>query len=389
MVLTMQYEQSIPTKQLLLFKTGAYTYEVIYPKQLDNGTTNQIVRQLGKRTINFSTTPPAWGTESTIDVETPSGLTNPIAPNRGIIGYDFELDEILLALGEWNGASSQLESTTVKLLSIKRDFSSVTVKHSDLFSLVQTVAADATAIKYYVHFYGYGGKIVGAVGTYADTSERSVIVLYDGTTWSAVRANTRYDGVQELIEPIWDASDNFLGWLTEGHGTNSHFIDYSDLSITAGAPGGAYTTEPIYDPINHQIIWLEWGSELGYTQSIWTADPTTPFTATDVTPSGTITDNEANSIDLTTVNKSSGTIFSDGTNNWLVLQLRRGGIPEEEARSAKINLGNYNDATAWEILADPSNVDTWRKSGRCRAIDLTNKLFLPSPMFQVIPSTVI
>jgi len=385
MPINMQYEYALPTIEALLFKTGAYTYEVIYPELLHNGTTPYICRNLKKRVVDFSTSPPSWGSESSIDVETPSGFTNPITPDNGILGYNFETDEILLGLGEWDGTSAHLSTTSAKLLAIKRDFSAVNVIQSDLFALAQTAVTDAARIAYYIQFYGYGGKIAGILELFSDSgsaNERSCIITYDGATWTAIHANTRYDYAQQGIEPIWGASDNFLGWLTRGHGTNSHFISYPALSVTAGSPGGLFTTEPIYDPINHQVIWIEWGAETGATQHVWTADPTDPFTATDVTPTGTKTDNEGHTIDLNVDCKASGSIFSDGTNNWLVLRVFDN--PDRLFfRAMKVTLGSYNNANAWDIIADPSGNDDFLIYGSVRAINPTDKLFLPSPLFIV------
>jgi len=386
MTINMQYEYTLPTAYGILFKTGAYTYEMIYPEQLDNGTCRHICRNLKKRVIDFSTSPPTWGSESSIAVDTPSGFTNPVMPVRCPLGYDFETDEILLVLGEWDGTSTRLWTTSAKLLAIKRDFSNVTVLHNDLFALAQSVIADTAHISRYVSFYGYGGKIVGVLSIFSNTgipNERSCIILYDGTSWSAVHADSRYDYMQERVEPIWDASDNFLGWLTEGHGTNSHFISYPDLSITAGSPGGVFTTEPVYDPINHQVVWIEWGSATGDTQHIWTADPTNPFSATDVTPTGTKTDNEGHTIDLNVDQKANGSIFSDGTNNWLVVMIVDNPVVNP-VRAMKVNLGEYSNANAWDFIGDPTGVDTYWLAGHFRTIDPVNKLFLPSPLFILV-----
>jgi len=297
----------------------------------------------------------------------------------------------LIALGEWDGVSTYLNSTTVKLLAVKRDFSNVTVLHDDLLSLAQTVAADVTRIKSFVHFMGYGGKIAGTIAAYANDTERSVIALYDGAAWSAVRANDAYDYVQEEIEPIWDAEGNFIGWLTEGHGTNTQFIKYPELTVTAKPPSGTlFTTTPIYDMVNHKVVFIEWGSSTGAKQAILVADPdpTDGYTnLTDVTPTGTITDNEGNSIDLETVNKEPGFIFSDGVNTWLVFGAARGGLPAGQARVIKVDLGSYSDPAKYDVIADPANSDLYVRGSYCRAIDPTNKLLVPSPIFVVKPLT--
>lgn len=389
MTIQMQYEYTLPTLEALMFKTGTMQYEVIYPEQLDNGTTKFICRKLKKRTVDFSVSPPTWGSETEIDIGTPSGFTNPIIGGHEKLGYNFETDEILIPLGEWDGSSEYMDVTEAKLLAVKRDFSSVTVIQSDLFSLVKSAISDATRIYFSLQFWGYGGKIAGIAQVYADSgsgAERSCIILYDGSSWSAVHANSRYDYVQQAIEPIWDAGNNFLGWLTTGHGTNSHRISYPDLTITAGYPGGLFTTEPIYDPINHKVIWIEWGSSTGATQNIWVAEPTDPFNATNVTPSGSITDNEGNTINLAVECKAKGAVFSDGAHKWLVMCMYDN-PGRTFRRTVKVTLGSYSNADAWSVIATPDNTDTINIFDRCRAINPTTKLFEPIPLFIVVPET--
>jgi hypothetical protein len=384
----MLYEYAIPADEVLCFKTGTYTYDVIYPKTLTNGTTSQICRQLGKKTIDFSTTPPTWSSETTIDVATPSGLTVPICPENFPLGYDFETDKILIALGEWNGSSVGFRNVTnCKLLAVTRAFDNVTILQADLLTLVKTVITDATKINYWAQFFGYGGKIVGIVAPYAGTAERSCILKYNGSAWSVTNANSRYTFVQESIEPIWDADDNFIGWVTEGHGTNSHFIDVNLVVKTCYCPTGLFTHSPIYDPINHKVIWTEWGSATGAKQFVYISDPNAISGCTnflDRTPTGTIYDNEAHAINLNTMNKAHTAIFSDGVNTWLVLYIGRGGLTTD--RSAKVDLGSYSDPTKWAVLATPTNDDKIYKNGRDRCINLETKRFLSMPVFQVRPA---
>jgi hypothetical protein len=390
MVEELTYKQAIPAESTISVKTGADTYDVYYPKILNDGTCVQLCRELAVRQFDFGTSPPTIGAESTIDVETPSTYTNPVIPTEFNLGYDFDSDKILMVLGEWDTSSLTFENITdASLLSIDLAFVGVTVENADLLALAQGAIPTATELNYVGHFYGYGTKIVGALGTYAGSSEKSCIATYDGAAWGATQANTRFNYIQEGVEPIWDASNTFLGWLTEGHGTNSHFVKYSDLSVVTCYPPGVYTTCPHYDMKNHKVIWLEYGSGTGAGQYIHTSDPDATFGCinfVNVTPYvGTITDNESNVIDLETANKAAGVFFSDGVNEWMVLGLSRGGIPAGQNRPAKVNLGQYNDYTKWSILENNLSVDTgYKDMGRDRCIDTTNHVFLPNPRFQVL-----
>ncbi len=382
MVLILSYDHSLSGKEALLFKIADEEYEVIWAELLDNETTNKICRKLKKCIVDFGNSPPTWGSIIEKDIATPSGLTNPMVPHRGALGYDFDSDEILVTLGEWNEVSSSFECTLVKLLAVKRDFSSVTVLHNDLLALAQESVTDATVLKFYIGFSGYGGKIVGGVGTYAGANERSCIITYNGTIWASYEADSRYNFIQEAVEPIWSAENVFLGWLTEGHGTNSHFIDTS-LNISTCYPSGTlFTVSPIYDPINHKVIWIEWGSATGTTQHIFVADPDADagcINFVDKTPSGTITDNEENTIDLGPDCKANGVILSDGENLWFTMLIYDN--PDRVyKRIVKVDLGFYDDDTKYAVLADPSNDDKYVIDGILKTIDPANKLFLPAPL---------
>ncbi|RLG81366.1 MAG: hypothetical protein DRO40_09785 [Thermoprotei archaeon] len=373
--------------QGILIKKSSTKYEVFFPELLDNGTIKTISRNLLAKEFDWSS-----GTFTDIgsySIETASGYSNPIsfAPT---IGYDFDNDRILLVIGEWDGSSTYPRTTNAKLIAIDRDLSGHEVLIDDILSLVKNAAADADQLRSFGHAFIHSGLGALIAGAYAGDSERSVIIVSTdgGQTWNAIRANSRYDYVQERLEPIWDG-DTFLGFLTEGHGTNSHWIK-TDGSIEAGAPGGLFTTEPIYDMINNKVIWIEWGSGTGDVQHVWVADPSTPFTATDVTPSGTITDNEGNSINLATVNKLYGNIFTDGENYKLVFVGYRGGIPESETRLIAVDLP-VSSESIYDLIVDDAGNDRFGTYPGfrpiIRAIDPSAKKLIPTPILTAIPYT--
>lgn len=393
MVVKTDYSHDVNGYTGLLIKTSDKHYDLFYPKCLDNGTTKLIVRKLCKVSIDFTVTPPTWGSVTEIDVETPSGFTNPQICNRPIVGYNFDNGEVLIVLGEWQSGKVDFECVQVKLLGVNRTTGVVTVRQSDLLALAKTIVSAVDRLWAYAGFCGYDGKLVGTLGALVGApsipNERSIIALYNGTTWSAINPKPVQDGVQEQIEPIFDSADAFIGWLTEGHGTNSVFVK-PDLSwVGCKPPNTLYTTEPVYDPVNHKVIWIEWGATSA-TQRVHEADPSAVYGCinfVDKTPSGTITDNEANNINLSTVNKSSGAVFSDGTNYWLVCGVYMGGLVSGVGRSLKADLGYLNDPTKWACIADPSNNDKREIWGRNRALDPTTKKLLTIPMIITNPQS--
>jgi len=371
--------------QGILIKKSSTKYEVFFPELLSNGTINVITRNLLAKEFD-------WASGSFTDIgsysiEEITGFANPIL-FMPAVGYDFDNDRVLLVIGEWDGSSQWPITTQAKLIAINRDLSGHEVLIDDIVALVKSVVTDVDQIRYHAHAFIHSGLGALIVGAYAGSSERSVIIVSTdgGQTWNAVHANSRYDYVQEELEPIWDG-DTFLGFLTEGHGTNSHWIK-TDGSIQAGAPGGLFTTEPIYDPINNKVIWIEWGSETGATQYVWIADPNTPFSATDVTPSGTITDNEGNSIDLATVNKKDGHIFTDGVNNKFVFEGYRGGIPSGEVRWFAVDLPVSSGST-YDLVVDDAGNDRFGgipgTRRYIRAIDPSAKKLIPTPILTAVP----
>jgi hypothetical protein len=380
----LQYEFTVPAHHVFLVKTGTYTYDVYYTKQLNNGITNYICREFAKRTVDFKTDPPEWKEEKTIDVASPSGFANPILPYKNILGYDFYRRRILFVLGEWDGASWLFQGTKAKLLAVDLGLSKIEVLNDNLFTLAQEAVPEATHIKGYANFGGYGGKLVGILAAYSNAEERSVALVFDGSSWYAVRANTRRDTVQEGVVPIWDVKDRFIGWLTEGHSDNSHFIRISDFQVIPCYPPFSTTSEPVYDMINHKIVWTEWGAGEAISQRIYVSDPDPTngcINFKNATPYGTVKDNEGNTINLTIMSKYAPSIFQNGANKWLVIGAFRGGIPEGFHRVLKVDLGSYSDASKWDLVKDPSGNDKLVK-GMVTCISTDGKP-LPAPMFPV------
>lgn len=388
---TLTYTHAASTNQAILLKLPQHEYGVFAPELLGNGTTTKIMRNLKEYSIRFQSETPFWGGPVTYDVATPSGLTTPISSTRHPLGYHFGTESILIPLAEWDGSSTEVSSTTAKLLSMKLATSAVTVLQNDLLTLVKTAIADASVIKYFMHFYGYGSKIAGILGVHtAGAVERSCVITYDGSTWTATNANSRFNYIQEAIEPVWLADDTFYGWLTSGHGTNSHYIKYSDLSVNAVIVNSTnYSTQPIYDMINHKIVWLEGGSGIGSKQYIITADPDITLGHTnqqDKTPTGTLVDNESNSWDLNKTGKVDGNIYTDLTNSWFVL----GGINNpgyNRFRTFKTTLGTYDVDANYALLQNSSGNDKIYCNSPTRCINQETKLLEPNPILPLVPQS--
>lgn len=379
------YSSSIPGLLLaLLFKKSSTKYDVVYPELLSNGTIDVITRKLMVK--EFDVIEGTFNDIGTYDIDSASGYANPIS-FRSNIGYDFDNDRILLVIGEWDGSSTDSITTKAKLIAISRDLSEHQVLIDDILALVKTVVSDADNLRYFGQAFIHSQLAVLVAGVYSGSYERSVIIVSTdgGESWEVIRANSRYDFIQQRIEPIWDGS-TFIGFLTEGHGTNSHWIK-TDGTVVAGSPGGLFTTEPIYDPVNNKVIWIEWGGATGATQHIWIADPASPFDASDVTPTGTITDNEGNSIDLSTVCKIGGIIYSDGQRNKFMFNTYRGGVPSGEKRIIATDLPIHED-NEYDIVVDSNNNDRWKAfvfNPYIRAIDIASKKIVTSPLITAVP----
>lgn len=378
------YNAGINGAGTISIDNGNKTWDFWYPKQLDNGTTKQICRKVVKVTVDYRTDPPTWGTPVEIDIETPSGFINPTIPLRTHFGYDFQTEELLIAVGEWISPDAQWAVTDVKLLAVHRTTHVVRVLHNDLLSLVKTVKPEATIIKNYAHFWGYDGKIVGTIAPFADTTEISVFLYYNGT-WNAQWAYGLNNKAQEHLEVIFDKNDNFIGWLTEGHGMNSLFIrpDFTFLWCAPLAMG--YTSEPQYDPVNHKVIWIQWGGAPTFKNWIYVSDPDPVVGCknfTDVTPTGSITDNEDGIWDLNTMQKGNGSIFGAPTEFWFVLSGLKYGW---DCRSFKVRLGYYNDMNYWYIIADSTPDDRYFLEGVNRCVDPVNKLMQVTPLIVCQP----
>jgi len=392
---SMPYSTSFDGVGVLMFKTGAKTFDIFWAENLTNGITPFICRKIKKRSIDFSTTPATLGSITEKDIGTPSGLEVPVSGARFNIGYDFDSDELLIVLGEWNGLSCYMDSTIVKLLAVKRDFSTVTVKHSDLLTLVQTVHPTVIAIRDYGHAYGYGGKIVCVVAAMtigsSPTNERDVYIKYDGT-WAAVNPTLQNNTCFEGLEPLWGTDDTFYGWLVEGHGCSSIFIKYSDLSYRDlyGELGGmTHTTEPVWDMLNHKVIFTEWGSSQGDEAGIWRFDPDPTLgikNGEDLTPQvGSMLDLENNYHSINKANKANGCIYLTGTGHWLIQYSQRtnGGAP---VRISKTDLESLSDDDKWNIMRVTGGSDLYYPDGICRTIDPSTKLFLPTRVISASPA---
>lgn len=393
MVVKTDYSHDITGFGGILIKTGTREYDFFYPETLDNGYTRFICRSVAKVHVNFSTTPPTWGSVTHINIETPSGFTNPQISNVSLntgLGYDFQTEKILLVVGEWVSPNAHWYCTDVKLLAIDRTTGAVTVLHADLLGLAKTIVSTITQTNLVADAMGYGGKIAIALGCYDPTSgyaahDRSIMILYNGTTWSAINPKPVQDGIQMKAEPIFDSGDSFIGWLTDGHGTNSIFLKPDFSWVGCKPPNTLFSTNPTFDMINHKVVWLEWGSGTGSVQHVHVADPDVTsgcVNFVDKTPSGSLVDNEGGSRNMTKVCKVGSGIFSDETNFWFIMYGYRGdtsGLPD---RAFKCDLGYYNDITHWAYLADPTNLDQYY-SVLTRCVNPTTKLLVPNPLITV------
>jgi len=368
----------------ILIQKSANKFDIVFPELRTNGQIYNIVRSI--KVMEFDWQQGTFTEIGTYQLPTNIGLNVPQL-FRGGIGYDLDNDRILLALGEWDGSSMEPISTTVKIVAINRSLDGHEVVIDDLLSLVRQAVTDADEIRYYASCYIINGLGAIVAGVYSAGAERAwhAVSTDGGQTWTSRHSNDRYDYIHELIEPFWDG-DTFMGYLVEGHGTNCLWIK-TDGSYEANSPGGTFTIEPIYDMLNNEVIWTEWGSATGAVQHIWYASPSTPFNATDVTPSGTLTDAEGNSIDLSTVSKLDGHIVMVGGVGYLLFGGSRDGVPSGERRIICTQLPVRSGNTYELLTYSAGDIIKYIVGLRfiVRAFDLSSKKPLPCPLINVIP----
>jgi len=347
-----------------------------------NGQIYNIVRSI--KVIEFDWQQGTFTEVGSYPLPTDIGLNVPQLFGRGV-GYDLDNDRVILVLGEWNGSSSFPITSTAKIIAINRSLDAHEILIDDLLSLVKQAVTDADELRFYASCFIINGLGAIVAGVYSGGSERAwhAVSTDGGATWTSRHSNDRYDYIHQDLEPFWDG-DTFMGFLVEGHGTNCLWIK-TDGSYEANSPGGLFTIEPIYDMLNNEVIWIEWGSATGATQHIWYASPSTPFTANDATPSGSLTDLEGNSIDLATVNKSLGHIITVGGVGYLLFKGHRGGVPSGEFRLIATQLP-VRSGNSYEILSY-SGGDRIRDSPRIRTFDLSSKKPLPNPLYNILPIT--
>jgi len=379
------YETSIPgLMNAILIQKSANLFDIIFPEMRTNGTIYNIVRAV--KVVEFDWAQGTFTEVGSYQLPSDIGLNVPQLFNRGV-GYDLDNDRILLALGEWNGSSTTPVTSTAKIIAINRSLDAHEVLIDDLLALVKQAIPDADELRSYACCFIINGLGAIIAGVYSAGAERAwhAVSTDGGATWESRHSNDRYDYIHEGLEPFWDG-DTFMGYLVEGHGTNCLWIK-TDGSYEANSPGGAFSIVPVYDMVDNEVIWLEWGSATGAVQHIWYAPPSAPFNATDVTPSGTLTDAEGNTIDLATANKIKGIIVNVGGVNYLLIRVFRGGLPTGEPRiictQLPVRSGNTYELLTYsggDRILDPDGIGYY-----IRAFDLSSKKPLPCPLINVIP----
>jgi hypothetical protein len=333
-------------------------------------------------TVNVNTSPPTVSAPIFFDIQHVTKYTTPVLPYRGQIGYDYGTDQLLMCISEWDEVHAYVnvaKSKMLQLIGIKPDFSGAEILHPDVFSLVAGKSG-VDHIKHYAHCWGYGGQYCMAVGTYAGSAERSFIITCMDDVWTATEANTRYNYIQELVEPYWDGT-TFRGWLTEGHGTNTLEIRYPTQAITQDAVGGLFTLQPTYDMRQNHVVWTEWGSGIRSPQHVWTAPVNDVFKGMlQIPPDTAIDDLEGNHINLVTMMKLTQGFFQDQTRYWLIFNVYRGGLPLGVQRVVKCTADEYSCETEYAVIARHHGCDQLSGPGPCRTINPQHDTLESNPM---------
>ena len=295
-----------------------------------------------------------------------------------------------LVLGEWDGSHDTPVTSTAKVIAINRSLDGHEVIVDDLLSLARQAIPDADSIRAEAHAFIVNGLGAIVASVYTGTGDVEgetawhAVSTDGGQTWESRHSNDRYDYKHHHLEPFWDGN-TFMGYLVEGHGTNCLWIK-TDGSYEANAPPGLFTIEPVYDMLNNEVLWIENGSGTGAVQHIWYAPPSAPFNATDVTPTGTITDDEGNTIDLSITWKTCGNIVMVGGVGYLTcIACYQGGIPHGEYRvictQLPVRSGNTYELLRYSGGDRIPPVPAGALVIRC--FDLSSKKPLPSPIFNI------
>ncbi|MHA1590229.1 MAG: hypothetical protein ACTSVA_06470 [Candidatus Njordarchaeales archaeon] len=383
------YETSIEgLLNAIIIQKAPNKFDIVFPELRTNGSIYNIVRAV--RVIEFDWQQGTFSEVGSYPIPSELGFNIPQLFRYGI-GYDLDNDRILLLLGEWDGTHMWPSTTKAKVIAINRSLDSHEVIIDDVFALLQQVVSEA-------HHVGYCGNcyIINGLGALVCTGYTApgvecafhAVSTDGGVTWEPRHSNDRYDYGHQKLEPFWDG-DTFMGFLVEGHGTNCLWIK-TDGSYEANTPGGAYTIEPVYDMLNNEVIWLEWGSGTGAVQHIWYASPSSPFSANDVTPSGTITDAEGNTIDLATICKLEANIITLNGVGYLLFVAERGGIPFPEERRIICTPLPVRSGNTYELLTYSGGDRIGGRVGQAAAVaeyirtfDISSKKPLPDPLINI------
>jgi hypothetical protein len=139
--------------------------------------------------------------------------------------------------------------------------------------------------------------------------------------------------------------------------------------------------------INHKVFITEWGGTT-HDHLIKRYDPSasTGITnETNVEPStGVMIDLEGNLFDIDYVQKFNGCIWSGGVRGLVEgTQKDAAGYPP---RIHRLDMDDPSNNDKWVILKQ-NDADKFYPNGICRAIDITNKLFLPVRAISAYPTT--
>ena len=367
----------------VLIQKSPNKFDIVFPEYRTNGQIYNIIRSV--KVVEFDWQQGTFTELGSYMLPSDIGLNVPQLFKNGV-GYDLDNDRILLVLGEWNGSSLAPVTSNAKIIAVNRSLDAHEVLIDDLLSLVKQAVPDADELRENASCFIVNGLGAIVAGVRSGGAERAwhAVSTDGGSTWESRHSNDRYDYQHEGLEPFWDG-DTFMGFLATGHGTNSLWIK-TDGSYEANSPGGSFTTVPIYDMLNNEVIWTETGSATGAIQHIWYAPPSSPFNATDVTPTGTITDDEGNTIDLSLVWKMRPHIVMVGGIGYLAfIGCCQGGLGPSDYRVICTQLPVRSGNTYELLRYSGGDVIPLVPAGAIfiRAFDLSSKKPLPSPIYNI------
>ena len=382
------YEISIPgLYEAIVIKKTANKYDIVFPVCEEAGNIRTLVKKVKVIEFNRQTG------EFTEVGSYPLDFLGFYAPHlaSGGVGYDLDNDRIILGIGEGDPSKSTLSTTNMKIVAVNRSLDGHEILIDDLFSLLKSERPSAQYIQLYGSCY-----IINSLGVIAtrfydvvDTTSRVCgylgISTDGGETW-AWHIDLEYQNLR--VEPFWYGT-TFQGYLIA---REVYPIWVKNDGTYTEMPYSLWTfTEVTYDMINDEIIYHAQLAANGYMRKTSSSNPIPPSSGDleDITPSGTITNEEGATIDLTRCRKELGIIVEINGQNYLVFIITQT-VNSTVYRHLLVTTLPVSAGNTYELVhySGGDLIDFLYTShmNLIRAFDISTKRAIPSPLVNIIPA---